>query len=58
MVRRQTGGFADGVALLLRGATSWLFLRLCESPLVALERISLVLWHCCLILRVSTRQCI
>jgi hypothetical protein len=58
IVGRQTGGFPYGVALLLRGATSWCFLRLRESPLVSRERIRIVLWSVCLLLRVATRQCI
>src|SRR5262249_55858698 len=57
-VVRQTKGFAQGLTLLLRGATSWLFLWLRESPLVSLERISIVLRHCCLVLRISMGQLI
>src|SRR5262245_33800109 len=56
IVRWQTDGLAYGVALCLRSATSWLFLRLRESPLVSRERIRFVLWNCCRILWVSTRQ--
>ena len=55
IVRWQTGCFAYGFALLLRGAASWLFLRLRESPLVSRERIRIVLWSVGLLLRVSTR---
>jgi hypothetical protein len=56
IVRWQTRGFAYGVTLLLRGATAGLFRRLREAPLVALERISLVLWNVCFILGVSPSQ--
>jgi len=50
MVRWQTGGFASGAAWLLRSAIPWRCLRLRESPLVLLERSSLVLGHGCLLL--------
>jgi hypothetical protein len=41
-VVRETKGFAQGLTLFLCGATSRLFLWLSESPLVSLERISIV----------------
>jgi hypothetical protein len=56
MVRWQTRGFAYGFTLLLRGAATGLFRRFRESPLVALERISLVLGYCYFLLGVSPRQ--
>ena len=55
-VVRETKGFAQGLTLLLRGATAWLFLWLRESPLVSLERLSIVLRNVCLVLRTSTSQ--
>jgi hypothetical protein len=58
VVVRETKGFAQGLTLLLRSATSWLFIGLRESSLVSLERISIVLWNFRLILGVSTRQLI
>src|SRR5215475_8150278 len=55
-VVRETKGFAQGLTLLLRGATSWLVLWLRESPLVSLERLRIVLRNVCLVLRTSTSQ--
>src|SRR5262245_31933289 len=57
-VVRETKGFAQSLALFLCSATAWFFLGLCKSPLVSLESIGIVLWNCCLILRVSTSQLI
>jgi len=56
VVMRQTTRFAEGLTLFLRGATSWLFIGLSQSPLVSLERIKIVLGNFCLILKVSTSQ--
>src|SRR5712691_2134841 len=55
-VVRETKCFAQGFTLLLRGATSCLFLWLRESPLVSLERISIVFRNFCLVLRIATSQ--
>ena len=55
---RQTTRFAEGLTLFLRGATSWLFIWLSQSPLGSLERIKIVLGNFCLFLRVSTSQLI
>src|SRR5262245_42109162 len=40
---RQTKRFAQGLTLLLRGATSWVFIGLRQSSLMSLERVSIVL---------------
>jgi len=58
IVVREAKGVAEGLPLLLRGTTSGLFLWLSESSLVSLERINIVLWNCCLLLRISPRQLI